>query len=85
MDTNKKGLIGRIRSLGWGFAAMLFIAGVLFWGKGFNTAMEWSAVEVDTKTLNMEDTPEASLADEEQPAQGEDLTSVEIKNRRRIF
>ena len=29
MDTNKKGLIGRIRSLGWGFAAMLFIAGVL--------------------------------------------------------
>ena len=41
MDTNKKGLIGRIRSLGWGFAAMLFIAGVLFWG-GFNTAMEWT-------------------------------------------
>ena len=41
MDTNKKGLIGRIRTLGWGFAAMLFIAGVLFWG-AFNTAMEWT-------------------------------------------
>ena len=24
METNNKGLIGRIRSLGWGFAAMLF-------------------------------------------------------------
>jgi cytochrome c-type protein NapC len=41
MDTNNKGLIGRIRSLGWGFAAMLFIAGIVFWG-GFNTAMEWT-------------------------------------------
>ncbi len=41
MTSNNKGLIGRIRSLGWGFAALLFIAGVLFWG-GFNTAMEWT-------------------------------------------
>lgn len=44
MDTNKKGLIGRIRTLGWGFAAMLFIAGILFWG-GFNTAMELTNTE----------------------------------------
>jgi nitrate/TMAO reductase-like tetraheme cytochrome c subunit len=44
METNNKSFIGRIRSLGWGFAgvgAMLFIAGILFWG-GFNTAMEWT-------------------------------------------
>ena len=41
MDTNKKGLLGRIRAAGWGFTALLFIAGILFWG-GFNTAMEWT-------------------------------------------
>ena len=41
MDTNKKGLIGRLRATGWGFAAMLFIGGILFWG-AFNTAMEWT-------------------------------------------
>ena len=41
METNNKGFIGRVRSLGWGFAAMLFIGGILFWG-AFNTAMEWT-------------------------------------------
>jgi cytochrome c-type protein NapC len=41
METNNKSFIGRIRSLGWGFAAMLFIGGILFWG-AFNTAMEWT-------------------------------------------
>ena len=41
METKNKGLIGRIRSVGWGFAALLFIAGILFWG-AFNTAMEWT-------------------------------------------
>ena len=39
MDTNKIVLIVRIRSLGWGFAAMLLIAGCLFWGC-FITAVE---------------------------------------------
>ena len=41
METNKKGFVGRIRAMGWGFAAMLFIGGILFWG-AFNTAMEWT-------------------------------------------
>ena len=41
METNNKGFIGSVRSLGWGFAAMLFIGGILFWG-AFNTAMEWT-------------------------------------------
>ncbi len=35
------------------------------------------AAEVDTEVLNMGGAPEASLAAEEQPTQGEDLTSVE--------
>jgi cytochrome c-type protein NapC len=36
--------MGRLRAAGFGFAALLFIAGIVFWG-GFNTAMEISNTE----------------------------------------
>lgn len=39
MSESKKGLIARIKAAGWGAAALLFVAGVVFWG-GFNTALE---------------------------------------------
>lgn len=41
MYKDKKSLLGRFRAAGWGFAALLFIGGILFWG-AFNTAMEWT-------------------------------------------
>jgi cytochrome c-type protein NapC len=41
MNNNKGGLLGRFRVAGWGFAALLFLAGILFWG-AFNTAMEYT-------------------------------------------
>ena len=44
MDNDKKSLIGRCKAAGWGFVALLFIAGVVFWG-GFNTAMELTNTE----------------------------------------
>ena len=48
MDNEKKNLprriLGRIRAAGWGFAALVFIAGVVFWG-GFNTALEVTNTE----------------------------------------
>lgn len=31
----------RLKALGWGTLALIFVAGILFWG-GFNTAMEWT-------------------------------------------
>ena len=36
---NKSGLFGRLRATGWGLVALIFIAGVIFWG-GFNTVLE---------------------------------------------
>jgi len=36
---NTTGLIGRLRTTGWGLAALIFIAGIVFWG-GFNTVLE---------------------------------------------
>ena len=40
-DNNRGGLFGRLRSAGLGLVALVFVAGILFWG-GFNTAMEWT-------------------------------------------
>jgi len=40
-DYNKKGLWGRMRGAGLGMIALVFVAGILFWG-AFNTAMEWT-------------------------------------------
>jgi cytochrome c-type protein NapC len=40
-DNNKRGLIGRLRGAGLGLVALVFVAGILFWG-AFNTAMEWT-------------------------------------------
>ncbi|QID19446.1 cytochrome c-type protein NapC [Nitrogeniibacter mangrovi] len=40
-DNNKRGLVGRLRGAGWGLIALVFVAGILFWG-AFNTAMEWT-------------------------------------------
>ncbi len=36
---NTTGLFGRLRATGWGLVALIFIAGVVFWG-GFNTVLE---------------------------------------------
>jgi cytochrome c-type protein NapC len=44
MTNEKKTLLGRIKAAGWGFAALLFIVGIVFWG-GFNTAMEFTNQE----------------------------------------
>lgn len=48
MDNDKKSLLGRVigrfRVAGWGFAALLFVAGIVFWG-GFNTALEITNTE----------------------------------------
>ena len=40
-DNNRGGLGGRLRGAGLGLVALVFVAGILFWG-GFNTAMEWT-------------------------------------------
>ena len=40
-DQNKKGLWRRMRGAGLGLIALVFVAGILFWG-AFNTAMEWT-------------------------------------------
>jgi cytochrome c-type protein NapC len=44
MDNDRKTLMSRLKAAGFGFAALLFIAGIVFWG-GFNTAMEISNTE----------------------------------------
>ena len=52
MDSNNKGLIGRIRSLGWGFAAMLFIAGIVpgvMMGLAIMLAWHWCTKHDDMK------------------------------------
>lgn len=38
---NKNKLWWRLRHAGWGLVAVVFVAGIVFWG-GFNTAMEWT-------------------------------------------
>jgi cytochrome c-type protein NapC len=40
-DNKKGGLFGRLRGAGLGLVALVFVAGILFWG-AFNTAMEWT-------------------------------------------
>ncbi len=43
-DENKKGMWKKLRGFGWGGAAVLFAAGVIFWG-GFNWAVEATNTE----------------------------------------
>ncbi len=43
-DENKKSLWQKLRALGLGTVAVVFVAGIIFWG-GFNTVMEWTNTE----------------------------------------